>query len=142
MLDFGPWNFKVQMACCLLMTGLIWLVQLVHYPSFHLVNPQRFQEFHDQHSSRISFIVAPLMGLELVTAILLVYERSDSYIWWLNLLGMVLIWACTAFLSVPLHNQLTNGYDYDKVNALVLTNWPRTLLWTARSIWLWAFAAP
>lgn len=140
--DFGLWNLKVQLASCLLMTGLIWLVQLVHYPSFHFVHPQRFQEFHLHHSSRITFIVAPLMGLELLTAILLVYEKSGSYVWWLNLLGVVLIWACTAFLSVPLHNQLANGYDYDKVNALVVTNWPRTLIWTARSIWLCAFAAP
>lgn len=142
MLDFGPWNFKVQVACSLLMTGLIWLIQLVHYPSFHFVDPQRFQEFHLQHSSRITFIVAPLMGLELVTAVLLVYERGGSYAWWLNLLGVVLIWGCTAFLSVPLHNQLGNGYEYDKVHALVVTNWPRTLIWTVRSIWLWAFAAP
>lgn len=139
MLDFSPWNFKVQLACSLMMTGLIWLVQLVHYPSFHLIDPQRFQEFHQQHSSRITLIVAPLMGLELLTAILLVLERSESYAWWLNLLGVILIWACTAFLSVPLHNQLASGYDYEKVNALVVTNWPRTLIWTARSIWLWAF---
>jgi hypothetical protein len=139
MLDFGPWNFKI--ACCLLMTGLIWLVQVVHYPCFHLVDPQRFQEFHLQHSNRITFIVAPLMGLELVTAILLVRERGDSYAWWINLLGVILIWGCTAFLSVPLHNQLANGYQYDKVNALVVTNWPRTVIWTARSIWLLAFVA-
>ena len=141
MLDFGPWSFKVQMACCLLMTGLIWLVQMVHYPSFQFVDPQRFPEFHLHHSSRITFIVAPLMGLELVTAVGLVYERGDSYTWWLNLLGVVLIWACTAFLSVPLHNQLSTGFDYDKVKALVDTNWPRTLIWTVRSIWLVAFAA-
>ncbi len=140
MLEFGQWNLKIQVACCLLMTGLIWLIQLVHYPSFHLADPQRFQEFHLQHSSRITFIVAPLMGLELVTAMLLVRERGDSYAWWLNLLGVVLIWACTAFLSVPLHNQLANGYNTDKINALVLTNWPRTVIWTLRSIWLLAFA--
>lgn len=141
MLDLGQWNFKVQVACSLLMTGLIWLVQLVHYPSFHFVHPQRFHEFHHQHSTRITFIVAPLMGLELMTAMSLVYEKAGSYAWWLNLIGVVLIWACTAFLSVPLHNQLASGYDYDKVNALVVTNWPRTLIWTVRSIWLWAFAA-
>lgn len=141
MLDFGPWNFKVQLACCLLMTGLIWLVQLVHYPSFHFVHPQRFQEFHLHHSSRITFIVAPLMGLELVTAMLLAYERDNSYAWWLNLLGVALIWGCTAFLSVPLHNQLANGYDYDKVNALVVTNWARTLIWSVRSIWLLVLVA-
>jgi hypothetical protein len=142
MLDFGPWNFKVQLACSLLMTGLIWLIQLVHYPSFHFVHPERFQEFHLHHSNRITFIVAPLMGLELVTAVLLALERGDSYAWWFNLLGVVLIWGCTAFLSVPLHNQLANGYDYEKVNALVVTNWARTLIWTMRSMWILAFATP
>lgn len=141
MLDFGPWTIKVQVACCLLMTGLIWLVQLVHYPSFHYVHPQRFQEFHLHHSSRITFIVAPLMGLELVTAVILVFERGGSYGWWLNLVGVLLIWASTAFLSVPLHNQLANGYDFDKVTSLVVTNLPRTLIWTTRSIWLLVFAA-
>lgn len=138
--DFGPWTLKIQLACCLLMTGLIWLVQLVHYPSFQFVHPQRFDEFHLHHTSRITLIVAPLMGLELLTAVLLVLQRGDTYVWWLNLLGVLLIWICTAFLSVPLHNQLAGGYDYDKIQALVATNWPRTLIWTARSVWLWAFA--
>jgi hypothetical protein len=48
------------------------------------------------------------------------------------------IWCSTAFLQVPIHNQLAQGYDAGLVSRLVTTNWIRTVAWTLRSgIVLW-----
>ena len=40
------------------------------------------------------------------------------------------------FLSVPCHNALSRGKDETVIRRLVITNWPRTFLWTGKALWL------
>lgn len=114
------------------MTGLIWMVQLVHYPSFRFVS-ESFQPFHRFHSNRITWIVLPVMAVELITACVLALQLKNT-LWILNLGGVLLIWAATALLSVPQHNLLAKESNAQTIKRLVTTNWVRTLLWTARSV--------
>ncbi|SNC77311.1 hypothetical protein SAMN06265337_3894 [Hymenobacter gelipurpurascens] len=116
------------------LTGVIWTVQLVHYPSFAQAARDTFPAFHQQHSSRISWVVLAPMVLELGLAIWLAWQGRalGQGVWWA--LGLVLlIWAATFFISVPFHNRLALGYDYVAIDGLVRTNWIRTLAWTVRS---------
>ncbi|MCC6137729.1 MAG: hypothetical protein IT287_03800 [Bdellovibrionaceae bacterium] len=122
----------LHIMTCAMMTGLIWLVQLVHYPAFAQIGDKDFLSFHMQHSQRITYIVGPTMLIELVTAVLLLLPKSESKFFWFNLTGVVLIWMSTALLSIPLHNTLATGKDLLIINKLVLTNWPRTILWSVR----------
>jgi hypothetical protein len=39
-----------QIFSCFFMTGVIWLIQIVHYPAFALIDPNKFLEFHAMHS--------------------------------------------------------------------------------------------
>ncbi len=121
---------------CLFMTGLIWLVQIVHYPAFAYTDEARFTVFHGFHSRRITWIVFPVMTFELITAGVLFFQHRDLF-WTLNGAGVALLWASTAFLSVPLHNQLALGTSAKVIEKLVRTNWPRTLLWSARAVALY-----
>lgn len=58
----------------------------------------------------------------------------------LPLLVVLAIWGCTFFLSVPLHAVLGKGKDAAVIRRLVNTNWPRTVLWTAKAAWVtWLF---
>ena len=124
----------LQVFACFSLTGLIWLIQLVHYPSFAHVAKDRFADFAKFHAKRISFIVVPLMLLDLITALLLVPEYG-----WLNVSLVVMIWASTALWSVPCHQYLqSRGKDDNYIKKLVLTNWPRTVIWSVRSL-LWCF---
>lgn len=121
-----------------LMTGVIWVIQLVHYPSFHYVNMVVYTKFQKFHMARISYIVMPLMIGELVSGLtLLAYNMSVVYI--LNMVCLSLIWLSTFLLSVPCHAKLEKAYNYDAVERLVLTNWPRTLLWSGRLLLLFFF---
>ena len=125
-----------QMFSTFAMTGLIWLVQLVHYPLFDRVAEDRFVRFETDHSNGITWIVLPLMAAELGTAIWLAIGRSaqaDRWIWFGGLAIVVGLWLCTALLSVPEHNRLMQGFDGEAHRRLVVTNWPRTLLWSVRS---------
>jgi uncharacterized membrane protein len=124
--------FSLHFAACAYMTGLIWTVQLILYPAFAYVEPARFKKFHSMHSSRISVLVGPVMLLELVTAIALLCQDLSHWIWKLNLASVLLIWFCTAFVSVPIHNLLADGLQLSNVKKLIRTNWLRTTLWTFR----------
>lgn len=124
----------LNFAVAAYLTGLIWTVQVVHYPSFAQVAPEKFVEFHRQHSTRMSWVVMAPMVLELGLAAWLVWSGRalGAPVWW-SLALVLLVWAATFLVSVPFHNRLAHGYNYVAIDGLVRTNWLRTLAWTARS---------
>ena len=134
----------VQLAATLLMTGLIWFVQLVHYPLFARVGAQQFATYEAEHQRRTTWVVAPLMLAELATALLTVAPRlrppaASATGSWAGLALVIAIWLSTALIQVPLHTQLASGYSAAAAARLVSGNWLRTLAWTARSalVLLW-----
>ena len=125
--------FLVNFASCLMMTGLIWLIQVVHYPSFHYIASERFKAFENFHAKSITFIVFPLMLAELVTSILITLNSVTTFNI-INLISVLLLWLMTLIVSMPKHKRLSNGYDKQTINSLNLTNWPRTIIWSLRSL--------
>lgn len=115
------------------MTGLIWYIQLVHYPAFRFVEGMQFSKFHNFHSIRTGYIVMPVMILELISSAALWFSED----WFsLNAIGFYLvaaIWASTFFLSVPIHSLLKQVRDKGAIERLIKTNWIRTILWTFKS---------
>lgn len=53
------------------MVGLIWPIQVVHYPLFSSVGAEQFQEYSEDHQRLITYLVLPLMFVELGTALML-----------------------------------------------------------------------
>ena len=135
-----PNIFLIQALSCAFLCGLIWTIQVVHYPGFQYVDPAKFHEFHKFHTSSITYVVGPLMLLELVTALWLCLMNPNAF-WLANLGSILLIWLATALVSVPLHTQLEVAFSIDIAQKLVLTNWIRTFLWSARTIALGAALA-
>lgn len=139
-----PAVFLVHLAATLLMAGVIWIVQIVHYPLFAGVGSDEWSAYEAAHQSRITLVVGPLMVAELVTAVRLVLDRPAALPAWAVVLGAALvgvIWASTAFVQVPLHAALGGAFDADAHGRLVATNWIRTLAWTARGgLVLWMTA--
>lgn len=127
--------FVVHLVATLAMVGVIWVVQLVHYPLFSGVGADGWAAYEVGHQQRITWVVGPLMLLELATAVLLVLDRPAAMPMAAAVAGAALvgaIWASTAFVQVPLHNALGGAFDAEAHARLVGTNWVRTLLWTAR----------
>ncbi|MFO7846388.1 MAG: hypothetical protein R6V27_07495 [Balneolaceae bacterium] len=126
--------FWISLITSAFMTGLIWTVQLVHYPSFHAFEKNQFAKHMDFHRTRISYIVLPVMLLELASSVSLAAMstnfRSEFII---ALAVLIIIWASTFFLQVPAHGAIAQTYDRDVVKKLVATNWIRTLCWTFRT---------
>lgn len=123
----------LNQSSALYMFGVIWVIQLIHYPSFASINASAFQNFHNQHTAAMGIIVGPVMVLELlVSAWLLNYEVNLISV--SNFVLVLSLWILTFFVSVPLHNKLAQTQDLTVIQNLISTNWPRTALWSLRAI--------
>lgn len=118
-------------------TGLIWLVQLVHYPGFARIGTEAYKGYQEFHMRAITWIVAPSMFTELaLTAAGFLFWHSlpfkNLYILCAVLVGV--IWLTTAFWAVPAHSTLVqDGQNLELITRLVNINWWRTVSWTLRT---------
>lgn len=120
------------------MTGVIWFVQVVHYPLMGRVREVQFAAYAVAHQQRTTWVVGPLMILEALTAGALVWmavSGGGETAWpWVGLGLLALIWLSTFAVQVPLHARLASGFSEAAWRRLVATNWVRTIAWTARSV--------
>ena len=123
-----------------IMCGVIWIIQLVHYPLFNFVRIEDFTQFEKSHCNRITLIVLPTMGVELLSAIILLYISQDNLIYQINLFLLVLIWISTFLIQTRQHQKLNLGYNENIHKNLVNFNWIRTILWSIRILLLFYFA--
>ena len=131
----------------LYMVGLIWFVQLVHYPLAAKVGADAFVAYQESHMKRTSWAVGPAMLVEAATTALLIWRSPEGVPLWAPWVGAGLlagIWVATATLQVPLHQALLRGHDAEVLGRLVQSNWLRTVSWTARGFlataliaWAW-----
>jgi hypothetical protein len=123
------------------MAGVIWIVQLVIYPQFSHVGAEAFPPYHAQYTGLVTLVVGPLMIVEIATATLIFLQLRSvpvfRHIALAGLAGVFLLWLITALVQVPAHEQLGTAYTDEQARHLVLSNWPRTLLWTLRIPLAW-----
>lgn len=120
----------------IMMCGVIWIIQWLHYPLFAEVGPEAFEQYEILHRTWISQLVGPLMLVELGTGFLCVIRRPVSIPAYQPLVGLallLLIWASTFFIQVPLHNAITAEFDLEAISHLVKSNWIRTIAWSMRA---------
>lgn len=142
-IDLTLFILLIHAMSTLMMTGLIWFVQIVHYPLMAKVGHEEFVQYEQAHTRSTTWVVGPLMIAELLSSLYLL-AQSDRDVILLPLLGLIAlggIWGSTLLLQIPAHRILEQRFD-QKVHArLVQTNWIRTVLWSLRSlIALWMLA--
>lgn len=125
----------VHIVATIAMFGLIWMVQIVHYPLMALVGRAEFRAWHDRHLRLTTWVVGPLMLAETAAATALLEWSPPAKPAWLPWVGIALVlvvWISTAALQVPMHRRLERGWDEHAHRFLVRSNWVRTAAWTAR----------
>lgn len=124
------WHAVPTLCLC----GLIWMVQLVHYPLFAQVGTEQLVAYERAHSARITPLVMPLMLLELAATVWMCLQAPPSMrlFAWLGAGLLAIVWGSTFFLQVPCHRVLEHQADPAAIRQLVATNWLRTIAWTAR----------
>ena len=117
------------------MVGIIWVIQLVHYPSFYFIRKDIFVSFQKFHTNKIAIVVVPVMLVELITGILLIYmETNIDIVLTISIFILIAIWVLTAIYFYKAHQKLMSGYNEEIINQLIKLNWIRTILWTFRLI--------
>ena len=127
----------VNFVAAAVMTGVIWFVQWVHYPLLATVSVEHAVETAIEHQRRTGQVLAIPMAVEGFTTLGLLISRPAGVqiIWpWFGAVLLAVALGSTVFVSVPLHAKMAINPTADVGRRLVVTNWPRTIAWSARAI--------
>ncbi len=137
MLELPSVIVLAHLVSTLFMVGMIWTVQLVHYPLMALVGPERFQAYEAAHSPRMAAVVMFPWAIQGITVAAMLITAPEG-------VPVLLIRAAaaaaavpvlvTVIASIPAHARLADGYDRDAHRTLVRTNWIRTAGWTIHGV--------
>ena len=107
------WELRTLVDCGMFI--LIWMVQLIVYPSFCHISDEVLHSWHRTYTQRIGYFVMPMMLTQLILSLLAcIYTMTALTA--LDLGLVVATWVLTAWLSVPLHKALAAG-SVDPVSA-------------------------
>ena len=127
----------LHLATTMFMVGVIWFVQVVHYPLLALVGRAETAAYEQAHTRRTAWVVGPPMLLELATGIILLWVRPAGVPLTQVLVGvalLVVVWISTVLVQVPCHEQLSRAFDSGVHRRLVSTNRVRTAAWSVRGL--------
>ncbi len=131
----------VHLVAAAYMTGVIWFVQVVHYPLFAAVPADASAGYARENQPRTARVVGPAMLVEGVTAIWLFVDPPADVSRWLPFISGVLlavVLLSTVLVQVPRHARLVEENSTEAlrevVSSLVAGNWVRTVGWSARAV--------
>lgn len=119
------------------MVGVIWFVQVVHYPLLSVVPVDSAKAVAVEHQRRTGWVVMVPMTVEGVTTLLLLAMVPVGVAWflpWLAGIPLAVALLATVLLSVPRHARMAANPDESVGRELVTTNWIRTIAWSLRGV--------
>lgn len=126
-----------QLVATALLTGIIWFVQLVHYPLLGQLGDGT-AAYMQRHMTLATRVIGPLIGAEtLLAAAVLTRAWQGGSGAVLALIGfalVLLILASTKWLQRPCYKTLCRGPHPQALRRLIATNWIRTVAWSLRSL--------
>ena len=109
---------------------LIWMVQLIVYPSFLFFSDNNLFTWHKTYTKAIALIVIPLMLGQLGIVIYQIFLIQNAYTF-TSIVLVVFLWGITLLKFAPLHQQISEGNTHLQVlKKLVQMNRMRTIVWT------------
>ncbi|MEJ1222427.1 hypothetical protein [Sediminicola sp. 1XM1-17] len=114
---------------------LIWMVQLVVYPSFKFFAIPDLVKWHHKYTTCIAYIVIPLMLGQLIISGIQVYRAQSLYTIG-SFIVVLSLWVITFSIFVPLHRKIeSNSFFPEDLHQLEKRNWIRTMLWNLICVW-------
>ncbi|MDX1629557.1 MAG: hypothetical protein R3345_12705 [Fulvivirga sp.] len=113
---------------------LIWMTQIIVYPSFTYLNQPELARWHQKYTIKITFIVAPLMFAQVG---IIVWQLIQNFhvLHMVSALLVISAWINTFFFAVPLHENITKNINESlSSKKLVRVNWFRTAVWSI--VWM------
>ncbi len=140
MIDLDTTIVLSQVAAGLYLTGVIWFLQLVHYPLLKEIDTYGRSAYEFTHLRLATWSLGPPMLVELAGAAWLLWRRPaylpDPFNW-ANAGLLAIIWGGT-LLQASKHQILAIRFNEQAHRNLVRSNWWRTAAWTLRAgLWLY-----
>ena len=85
---------------------LIWMIQLIVYPSFLFYTAKELIAWHKMYTKAIALIVIPLMLGQLGIAIYQVFLLQNTYTL-TSIVLVVFLWGITLLKFAPMHQQIS-----------------------------------
>jgi len=129
--------FLGHIASTLFMIGVIWFVQVVHYPLLGRVAPHDIPRYEQAHTRLATLVVGPPMLAELASGVILLWVRPaavSSLQAWTGIALLAVTCCSTQFVQIPCHARLSQAFDPAVHRRLVRTNWVRTVAWSLRGL--------
>lgn len=126
----------MQLICSWMMIGIIWFMQLVHYPLYAKIK-EGFIEYEKSQIRRVSFLVGPIMLIEAITSIVLVGVAPtgiQTILAALSLIILIFIWISTLLFLMGQHQKLSIRFSKKILHVLIISNWIRAILWTIKGL--------
>jgi len=127
----------VHLSATLFMVGVIWFVQVAHYPLLARVAPDDIPRYEKAHTRLATWVVGPPMLVELVSGVILLWACPagvSSLLAWVGVALLAVTCCSTQFFQVPCHARLSRAFDPAVHRRLVQTNWVRTVAWSLRGL--------
>ncbi|GMQ30956.1 hypothetical protein [Algoriphagus confluentis] len=108
---------------------LVWLVQVIIYPSFLYIDRERLNYWHRLYTVKILYFVGPLMFIQ--TGVIALQLLFDPLVFLLD--GLILggIWINTFFIAVPIHEAIDRDETVEgHLPKLLQVNRWRAWMWT------------
>ena len=125
-----------QLVVTAALAGLCWTVQIAIYAHFAQLltsaGVATFRSYHAAYVRSMGFVAAPLMLAEAGLTAWACWAAPTSALTWGAAFALVLIWALTFGLIVPVHARLQTAPEAASIVHLNRLNTLRTALWTAR----------
>ena len=105
---------EIQTLCILVphllweISNLIWMVQLIVYPSFLFFSDNNLFTWHKSYTKAIALIVIPLMLGQLGIVIYQVFLAQNIYTL-VSIVFVVFLWGITLLKFAPMHQQISKG---------------------------------
>jgi len=114
------------------MTGIIWFVQLIHYPLFKKI-PIEALPAYERKNYKTAYLTVPVMVVELITGLyIFFFAYTELFIW--NMILLAIIEFSTIIFQIPIQMRIAKSASTELISKLVNTNWIRTVSWTLRCI--------
>ena len=133
----------LQLLLSAILTGLAWTVQVAIYPVFKSIpDTDSFRSYHERYTRQISFLVGPLMVIELLISPFFVISPTlgqSANMGWILALMAPLNLISTGILFAPMHTKLSQSAHekrHELVDRLVSLSYLRTGIWTLKSFFI------
>ena len=113
--------YFIQIVCNSYLVSLVLMTQFITYPTFLNIDKDKFSDYHRKYVNNISFIVAPVMLIELSTLSLIAYFSSEFLII-KSLFLLLVIWLTTFFIMIPSHNRISKSFNIKEIKSR-LSGW-------------------